>query len=335
MLLTLAPFVPFVLWGAVVVFWSIDPVAGIRALAFWCLAAGLAAAAGLDLPPRSLARGIALLFLAVTVGSLAVAVLAPAAATMAYGDASTVRGLFPHKNAFGWFCALGLIWSVGTRRALGTALAAAVAATMFVGLLASGSKTAAAVLPAVAAYALALALCRNAFPDGGRAAVALILLAAVAALAAIALSPFVVEHVGRDATFTGRTDVWRHYLAYLHERPLTGYGTGILSTDTELNRAIGAAVPGHEAQRLRSPHSLYLGLASESGLIGVAFFVAAHAWVALVAPFGRLASWSSTTGAFAVAILLAGVTEMRDGFLPGTATLLLVAARGASLRRPP
>ena len=33
-------------------------------------------------------------------------------------------------------------------------------------------------------------------------------------------------------------------------------------------------------------------------------------------------------------LLLAGVTEMRDGFLPGTATLLLVAARAASFRDP-
>ena len=156
-----------------------------------------------------------------------------------------------------------------------------------------------------------------------------------AALVAVAVAPLAVESVERYATFTGRTDVWRHYLAYLHERPLTGYGAGILSSDTELNRAIGAAVPGHEAQRLRSPHSLYIGLASESGLVGLAFFVAAHAWIAVVAPLRNLTPWSRIAGALAVAILLAGVTEMRDGFLPGTATLLLVAARAAALRDPP
>jgi len=331
----LAPFAPFVLWGAAAVaFWSIDRTAGIRTLTFWSLAAGLAAAAGAELDPRTLARGVALLFLAVVAGSLAAVLLAPAAATMAYGDATAVRGLFPHKNAFGWFCALGLVWCFGARRTLGSGLAAGIAATMAVGLVASGSKTAAAVLPAVAAYALALGLCRRVFPDGARAALALSIVAALAAIAAIALAPLVADAVDRYATFTGRTDVWRHYLAHLHERPLTGYGPGILSTDTELNRAIGAAVPGHEAQRLRSPHSLYIGLASESGLIGAGFFLAAHAWVAFVAPFRRLAPWSRTAGALAVAILLAGVTEMRDGFLPGTATLLLVAARAASFRDP-
>ena len=336
MLGALAPFVPFVLWGAAATaFWSIDRTAGVRALTFWSLAAGLAAAAGAELGPRTLARGTALLFLAVVAGSLAAALLAPAMATMAYGDATAVRGLFPHKNAFGWFCGLGLVWSVGTRRALGGTLAAAVAVAMLAGLLASGSKTAAAVLPAVGAYALGLGLSRRAFPDGAQAALALAILTAGAALVAVAVAPLAVESVERYATFTGRTDVWRHYLAYLHERPLTGYGAGILSSDTELNRAIGAAVPGYEAQRLRSPHSLYIGLASESGLVGLAFFVAAHAWIAVVAPFRDLTPWSRIAGALAVAILLAGVTEMRDGFLPGTATLLLVAARAAALRDPP
>jgi O-antigen ligase len=236
------------------------------------------------------------------------------------------------QNAFGWFCALGLIWTAGTRRALGPALAIAVAATMAAGLLASGSKTAAATLPAVGAYALALAICQRAQPEGARAALALAIVGALAALAAATAAPFLIETIGREATFTGRTDVWRHYLAHLHDRPLTGYGTGILSTDTALNRAIGAAVPGHEAQGLRSPHSLYIGLASETGLVGVAFFVAAQAWIALVAPFRRLSAWSSTAGALAVAILLAGVTEMRDGLLPGAATLLLIVARTLSFR---
>jgi O-antigen ligase len=328
------PFLPFVLWGvAVVVFWSIDRLAGVRTLTFWALAAGLAVAAAAEVEPRRLARGVAVTFLAVTAGSLAVALLHPEAGTTEYGGAAVARGLFPHKNAFGWFCALGLVWCLGTRRALGAALAIVVAATMAGGLLASGSKTAAAMLPAVGVYALGLGFCQRAFPSGGRAALALTFLAAPAVVAALLVAPAVIESFGRDATFTGRTEVWRHYLAYLHDRPLTGYGTGILSSDTDINRAIGGAVPGQEAQRLRSPHSLYIGLASETGLIGVLCFVAAHAWIAFVAPFRRVSPWSRTAGALAVAILLAGVTEMRDGFLPGTATLLLIAARTLSFRR--
>ena len=183
-------------------------------------------------------------------------------------------------------------------------------------------------LPAVGAYALALGSAASApSANGARAALALTFLAAPAALVALLAAPALIEGFGRDATLTGRTDVWRHYLAYLHDRPLTGYGTGILSTDTEINRAIGAAVPGHESQALRSPHSLYIGLASETGLIGVACFVARAGLGRLRRPVPPPRPWSRTAGALAVAILLAGITEMRDGFLPGTATLLLIAAR--------
>ena len=168
---TLAPFVPFVIWGAAVVaFWSIDRTAGVRTLGFWTIAACLAVATACEADPRTLARGVALTFLAVVAGSLAAALLAPGAASTSYGDASMVRGLFPHKNAFGWFCALGLVWATGTRRALGPALAVVVAATMAGGLLASGSKTAAAMLPAVGAYVLALGCCQRAFANGARAA---------------------------------------------------------------------------------------------------------------------------------------------------------------------
>ncbi|HVL19677.1 MAG TPA: O-antigen ligase family protein, partial [Amaricoccus sp.] len=333
---TLAPFAVFLLWAAAVVgFWSIDRMAGLRALAFWLLAAGLAVAAASELPPRRLAQAVALLFLAVVAGSLVVGLLDPGSGTTAYGDATMLRGLFPHKNAFGWFTALGLVWAVGTRRALGRPLALATAATMATGLAASGSKTAAMMLPAAALYALALRLCLGGLATGARAALGLAIAAALAGLVAALAAPVLIESLGREATLTGRTDVWRHYLAYLHDRPLTGYGTGILSSDTELNRTIGAAVPGHESQRLRSPHSLYIGLASETGLIGLAFFVAAQAWIAFVAPFRRLGPWSRTAGVLAVAILLAGVTEMRDGILPGTATLLLVVARAAAFRDRP
>ena len=329
----LAPFVPFVLWGgAVVVFWSIDRNAGVRTLVFWALATGLAAAAAFEIGPEALARTVARMFLAVVAGSLVVAVLAPDSATTAYGDTAAIRGLFPHKNAFGWFCALGLIWTAGTRRDLGTPLAALTAGVMTAGLLVSGSRTAAAMLPAVAAYGLVLRLCLRVFWDGARAVLALVILAVAAGILAVLVGPQLLEMVGRDATLTGRTDVWRHYLAYLHDRPLTGYGTGILSSDTELNRAIGGAVPGYEAQALRSPHSLYVGLASETGMVGVAFFVGAQAYIALVTPFRRLTPWSRTSGALAVAILLAGISEMRDGFIPGAATLLLIAARAAALR---
>lgn len=332
----LAPFTPFLAWSAVAVpLWSVDPVAGLRVLAFWLLAAGAAVAAAAALTPRALARGVVLGLVAVVAGSLVVALVDPLSATTAYGDAAMVRGLFPHKNAFGWFCALGLIWTVGVRRLAGLPLAAVATAALAVGLAASGSRTAMATLPVVAAHAAAISGCRRLFRDGGRGALGLLVAVAVLALAAAAAWPALIEGLGRDATLTGRTDVWRHYLAVLNDRPLGGYGPGILSSDTEINRAIGAGVPGYETAGLRSPHSLYVGLACEVGLVGLGAFLAAMLWLALAGPFRRPGPWPVLAGGLAVAILFAGVTEMRDGAMPGAATLLMIAARTMGLRGQP
>lgn len=331
---TLAPFVPFVAWGTVVtLLWSVDPVTGARTLVFWSLAAGLAVAAGDGVPPARLARAVALLFGAVVAASLLLAVLVPGASRTVYGGELVVRGLFPHKNQFGWFAAIGLLWTWTLRGAIGPGLVRVLLPLLATGLAVAGSGTALVVAAAAGGYLLGLRVARTLFPDGGRAALAL----AVAALAAVALAafvaPVVLDALGRDATLTGRTGVWRHYLGAAGSRPLTGFGTGIFSSPSALNVAVGAGVPGQEAARLHSPHSLYVALFAETGLPGLAAFVLAGLHLAFVAPFAALSRWRDLAGALAFAILLAGLAETRDGTVPGIATVALVTARAAALRR--
>ncbi len=149
----------------------------------------------------------------------------------------------------------------------------------------------------------------------------------------LALAPFLLHALGRDPTLTGRTEVWRHYGATVAERALTGYGTGVFSTTSALNLAVGGSVPGHEGEALHSPHSLYLALVGETGVPGLAAFVLALLALAFVAPFAGLSPWRRLAGALAFAILVAGLAETRDGSAPGLATVALLAARAASLRQ--
>lgn len=325
----LAPFTPFVAWGAVVtVMWSVDPVTGARTLVFWTLAAGIAVAAGDGVPPRRLAGGVALLFAVVIAASLALAVLAPDAAHTVYGDGRVVRGLFPHKNQFGWFAAVGLVWCVTLRDAIPAARG--IALLLAVGLAVAGSGTALVVFATAGGYLLALRTVRTLLLDGGRAALALGAVAVAAALVAALLAPAVLAALGRDPTLTGRTGVWRHYLAAASE-PLTGLGTGVFSSPSALNVAVGGSVPGQEQAGLHSPHSLYVGLVGEVGVPGVVAFVLAGLYLAFVAPFARASRWRDLAGALAVAILVAGFAETRDGYAPGVATVALLAARSAAL----
>ena len=334
MIRALAPFAPFLVWGVVVtVLWSVDPVTGARSLVFWSLAAGLAAAAGDAVPPERLARAVALLLGAVIAASLLLAVLVPEAAHTVYGAELMVRGLFPHKNQFGWYAAIGLLWTWTLRATIGPALVRLLLPVLAAGLVAAGSGTAFVVAAAAGAYLLGLRATRTLFADGGRAALALTAATLVAALVAALLAPVLLDALGRDPTLTGRTGVWRHYLATIGSRPLTGFGTGMFSTPSTLNVAVGGTVPGQERAALHSPHSLYLGLLGETGVVGVAAFLLACLHLAFVAPFRTVSRWLDLAGALTFAILVAGIAETRDGYAPGVATVALIAARAAALRQ--
>jgi exopolysaccharide production protein ExoQ len=330
---TLWPFAPFILWGAVAVcFWSVDRVTGLRALTFWSLGAGVAVAAGHELEPRTLARAGAALFGAVVAASLLLAALRPEAAHTLYGDTLAVRGLFPHKNQLGWYCAIGLLWSGTLRHSIGPPLLVAVVPVLLAGLLIADSTTALAIAVAGSGFGFAVRLSARMFADGARAALALAMATAVALALAAATAPSLLGALGRDSTFTGRTEVWRHYFAQVQDRSLTGFGTGVFSTTTRMNIEIGGSVPGYERENLHSPHSLYLGIAGETGVVGVLCFLFAQLHLAFVAPYRRLSPWLRLSATLAFAILLAGLAEMRDGYAPGAATVALLAARSAGLR---
>lgn len=332
MVRALWPFAAFVGWGALAVpLFSVDPLTGARTLVFWSLAAGLAIAAGDAVPSARLARTVALLFGFVVAASLLLAVLLPEAAHTVYGDELMVRGLFPHKNQFGWYAAIGLLWTWTLRAEIGPAPARLLLlAVLAAGLLVAGSGTAIVVLAAAGGYLLGLRVAQMLFADGGRAALAFAAAALVAGLAAIALAPLLLEALGRDPTLTGRTGVWRHYLETVETRTLTGYGTGVFSTPSTLNLAVGGTVPGQEGAALHSPHSLYIGIIGETGVVGLAAFLVAGLHLAFVAPFRAVSPWLRLSGALAFAILVAGLAETRDGYAPGVATVALIAARAAA-----
>jgi O-antigen ligase len=273
------------------------------------------------------------LFAAVIAASLLLAVVLPEAAHTVYGDTLMVRGLFPHKNQFGWYAAVGLLWTWTLRAEIGRGSVRLLLPLLVAGLLVAGSGTALVVVVAAGGYLLALRLAQALFPDGARGALALAAATLVAAILAALLAPLVLEALGRDPTLTGRTDVWRHYLATVEERSLTGFGTGVFSTKSALNVEVGGTVPGYERAALHSPHSVYIAIVGETGLLGLAAFLLAQLHLAFVAPFRALSPWLRLSGALAFAILVAGLAEARDGYAPGVATVALLAARGAALRQ--
>jgi O-antigen ligase len=67
--------------------------------------------------------------------------------------------------------------------------------------------------------------------------------------------------LGRDATLTGRTDVWASLLPDFNERPILGYGFGSFWTDGRRAK--------HE---ISDGHNGYLDVMLELGAVGLAFY---------------------------------------------------------------
>lgn len=328
----LAPFLPFLAWGAVGVLWSVDPVTSVRGLIFWGLGGGAAAAAALELSLATMARWTCATMVCAVVLSFAMAVLAPNDAFTLYDGVPTLRGLFSHKNLFGWFCALGLVWAWTLRGHLGGRFAVVSCLIFVAGLLVSNSKTSLAAAVIVLVYMALVAVLPRLFGDGARAfLMTLFILFAMAAVLTL-IVPALLQLMGRDTNLTGRGDVWRHYLGYILQRPLTGFGTGLFSFDTDLNARIGGTIPGAEEQGLHSPHNTYIGILGETGVIGLGFFVLCHLYIMLVAPFRRLDLWTRLAAAISLGILSAAVSEMRDASALGFATVLILLCRAAAVR---
>ncbi len=227
-------------------------------------------------------------------------------------ESGAMRGIFVHRNTLGYFAALITIttlvrWARGPRRLLSPSLAWACLA--LVSTVMSQSRTAWSVLGVTAALALVMLAMRGLRRPARLSAVA-VLVVLVGALVRVALNPEqVVTGLGRDATLTGRTEIWGAVVTGIIERPFLGYGWGALwragSPATEALWA-EAGFAFHHA------HNGYLDSAAQAGLIGMSLgllVVATGLWRALRSHVHR-GSWSSTWVLLVLAaVLVFNMTE--------------------------
>lgn len=330
----LAPMLPFLFWGAIVtVLWSISTITSIRTLVFWAFAAGIATVAGLEMSPKLLARSVAGLFISVVVGSFLLLVVDPSAAMAEWYGEPVVRGLFSQKNSFGWFSALGIVWIVGVWPLMPRLISVFGIAVLVAGLLASGSAAALGVGCLALGYFIWVRVTPTILGSGTSALVITLLAIFATTVFTLFALPLILELLGRDPTFSGRAYVWQHYLKYINNEPLTGFGPGLFTGTSDLAIRIGDTIPGFEGQGLFSTHSVYVALLGEAGFGGVALFVCGLGYVVMIAPFRNPGIWNGLAAAFGVAILVVGIAETRDGYGAGIATIMMLVARAQAHRR--
>ena len=207
-------------------FWSIAPDhTARRVFAVWCTTLG-AVVVGARYRWAQLAEVMATAIGILAVVSVFAAVLFPSLGRMTELFPGAWRGLWPEKNALGGNMALGFAIAAGAaflnpKRAW---LWCGVAAGALFLVIMSTSKTSLVALMLGAAGLAFVYLVKRARPMA--VAASWIALAGIGALAAfILLNPAMFfEVLGKDATLTGRTQIWAGVMRQIAEHPWLGYG---------------------------------------------------------------------------------------------------------------
>lgn len=327
---TVGPYLPFYALGLLALAWSIDLTGSLRLMIIWAITAAGIAAIGATLPQRLIIATIRQFFILVAFFSLVVSVAFPAIGTQLHFGDPVFKGLFVHKNTFGWFCTLGILFVLTDKNPfrlsslLGLALLSA-------GLVLSGSMTAVLITVIAAVFLL---IHRLAYLDRERYPLLMIItgvgLVCAALLGLLVLEP-VATFLGRDPTFSGRVLVWAAYLEAYGTNIFLGEGPGTYTWYTERGADIAQATRGFYAGTVGQPHNIYIGLLGEVGIVGVLLFAGAHLYVAFVAPFRASSRWSQLAAAVALAILLRGFSEDVEGYHMSIALFLILLSRSGEI----
>jgi exopolysaccharide production protein ExoQ len=187
------------------------------------------------------------------------------------------RGVFGHKNGMGKAMALAaVLFALLAREARGTARAWTYAGFVLAAALVLLSRSTSA-LVALAAMLALLPLIRAAHRRSPLVVLGPLAIACVAAVVAGgtgARSDSVFAVLGRDATLTGRTELWEAVLGSIGKRTALGYGYGGFWHTAAESESLFAAI----GWRAWHAHNAFLDLWLNLGLVGVLVFGAALAW---------------------------------------------------------
>ncbi len=175
---------------------------------------------------------------------------------------------FPSKNNFGRFLAFATAtFAVLERRTFHRFVWIGFAVFMALG---ARSATTVAALFLLAAVVFWISRYRRLGDEwSGLFAFASAILGLIGVGAAYASTALIVDALGRDLTFTGRTDIWSAVVPAIQERPWRGYGYDALFTQTSSESLDLVRAIGHDAAH---SHNGVLDTVSAIGIPGLVLF---------------------------------------------------------------
>jgi O-antigen ligase len=315
-------YVPILTFGLISAATGLDPNYSAQAIMRWLVVVLSAALIPEALPHRSYTRFVMVATLAVMAASIGVAVLVPNIGIDFYGYSPVWRGVFPRKNSLAWVALLGVLLGT-TSTNTQVFMRFALLSSSLLCLVMSGGMGNLATLAVLSILMFIMAILRRSrLSPAARVASFLVATVAIALLAATSLEAAVTA-VGRDLTFTGRTDVWQAYLPEIQKRWFLGYGPGMFGSPSVVTSAILAS-SGFDAP-IYTPHNTLLAYAGDSGVCGLFAFLALSVR-ALVSPFEFSEPRYMQSAAFAAVGILGGLAETHEVFSEGPWWLLFCAS---------
>lgn len=299
----------FLAWCALSVLWSVS-VNDSQLEAQRLVLLGVAGALlGVGLPWL---RTLTATALAASVGSawsVATSFTSPATA---YADDGTLKGVFTHGNVLGWVAAVGIFALVQvaatSRSRLLWALSLPCAAACVAALAMAQSATSLLCLLAGLATTMMFGVSRRVdLPRRRLLWPTLGLFLVTVTLATAANVALFTSAVGRDATLTGRTEIWPRVVEFISQSPWTGHGVGAAW-------AVGSPIREQARMQLGgafvAAHDSLLELLLEVGVIGLALLVCCllPALVRWLRAANRTATGAAGLGLFVLA-LVHGIAE--------------------------
>lgn len=231
------------------------------------------------------------------------------------------RGLFVHKNTFGPVCVVTLLVTLFARplKVIPLVIRLAVSVLLLVCTVGSGSAGALVMLGGgvgVGLTVLFLDRVRRLKPHIVIPVAGLIVLGFVCVASMV---PALVEALGRDLTFTGRTGLWQAVLPLTLQAPL-GHGYGLSGGANALE-----LVTQHARQVYAAIDSGYMVLALDLGWPAVALYVVGLLSLVLAPPHVREERIGlAVLSVLAAAQLIIAFTEKSGGPYPAFGTFVLM-----------
>jgi exopolysaccharide production protein ExoQ len=234
------------------------------------------------------------------------------AASWSIEERPGLAGVTGHPNQLGTIMAIGLIMAAGLQsRTLGQwCLHRLAQAGCVIGLLMSQSMTSLAfALVGIVAYVVLRA------SPGRRTALALVVIPVAMALAVVGtkqLKQAGLSAAGRDATLSGRTELWAVVWQQVYERPLLGSGYGAFWREGRGRELVHTWNP-------RQSHQAYVDLMLDLGVVGLALVlllvVSAAAITILKHSLARTLIPPADAALIALLIALCGIYSFGESFL--------------------